>query len=265
MSGPEPIYTTNNCKAAYQLNWSLSVFWREPPPEPAEWIEGLKGATEPDGVRILEHRIKGPRTSQFLLSTTPAISPREIIRSVKARLQVMLRASVPKAFHRNYSIYSVGSAKREAIENYLESQLEHHPMADPRVQARLEQYQIDCPEADLSRPRRTSHGEFIHNLHLVLVNDGRWRDVEHERLRRIRDMIVGTARKKGHLPAKARILADHIHLTLGCGIEDAPVEVATGYLNNLAYAQEMRPVYQFGFFVGTFGNYDLGAIRQALE
>ena len=265
MSVPEPIYTTNNCKAAYQLNWSLSVFWREPPPEPADWVEDLKQATEPDGVRLLEHRIREPRTSQFLLSTAPAISPREVIRSVKARLQVLVRVSIPKAFQRNYSIYSVGSAKREAIENYLETQLAHHPMAAPRAHERLEQYQIDCPEANLSRPQRTSHGEFIYNLHLVLVNDGRWRNVEHERLCRVRDMVVATARKKGHLLGKARVLADHIHLMLACGIADSPMEVALAYLNNLAFAQEMRPVYQFGLFVGTFGNYDLGAIRQALE
>ena len=29
MAVPTPIYTTENSKAAYQLNWSLALFWRE--------------------------------------------------------------------------------------------------------------------------------------------------------------------------------------------------------------------------------------------
>jgi len=43
---------------------------------------------------------------------------------------------------------------------------------------------------------------------------------------------------------------------------ESPLEVAVGYLNNLAYAQGMKRVYQYGFYVGTFGEYDLGAIRK---
>jgi hypothetical protein len=53
-------------------------------------------------------------------------------------------------------------------------------------------------------------------------------------------------------------------LELGCGLEDSPLEVALSYVNNLAYTQGMKPVYQFGFYVGTFGEYDLGAIRRHL-
>ena len=68
----------------------------------------------------------------------------------------------------------------------------------------------------------------------------------------------------GHLLARAGILSDHVHLALGCGIEESPLQVALGYLNNLAYAQGMTAVYQFGFYVGTFGEYDWGAIRRHL-
>lgn len=56
-----------------------------------------------------------------------------------------------------------------------------------------------------------------------------------------------------------------MHLVLGCNLTDSPVEVVLGYLNNLAHAQGMRRVYQYGYFVGTVGEYDLGAIRQSLE
>ncbi len=32
-------------------------------------------------------------------------------------------------------------------------------------------------------------------------------------------------------------------------------------MNNLAYAAGMKPIVPFGFYVGTFGEYDLGAMR----
>ena len=57
----------------------------------------------------------------------------------------------------------------------------------------------------------------------------------------------------------AGILADHVHLVLGCAIQVAPDEVVLGFLNNLAFVQGMRPIYQFGGFVGTVGEYTTNA------
>jgi hypothetical protein len=59
----------------------------------------------------------------------------------------------------------------------------------------------------------------------------------------------------------AGILPDHVHLALGCPIDVAPIDVALGFLNNLAFVHEMRPVFQFGAFIGTFGEYDSGAVK----
>jgi len=42
------------------------------------------------------------------------------------------------------------------------------------------------------------------------------------------------------------------------------MDVALGYMNNIAYGYGMVPLFQSGFYAGTFGEYDLGAIRQAL-
>jgi hypothetical protein len=39
-----------------------------------------------------------------------------------------------------------------------------------------------------------------------------------------------------------------------------PGEVALSYMNNLAYAQGMSEVFRYSYFVGTFGEYDLGVI-----
>src|SRR5262245_803592 len=103
----EPIYTADNCRFAYQLNWSLAVFTTGVLAEAAEWLDPLKAAVEADGVRILEHRLKDDRAHQFLLSTKPHVSPAQTIRSVKGRLQYLLRSQSPKALRRNYHIHSI--------------------------------------------------------------------------------------------------------------------------------------------------------------
>src|SRR5437879_2946432 len=118
MSGPTPHYTASNCTLAYRLYWSLAVFWNQPGPDADCWLAALKDAVEPDGVRILGHRFKTPEISQFLLSTKPHVAPAAAIRSVKGRLQYLVRARQPKAFHRNYALHSVGAVSRPVIEKY---------------------------------------------------------------------------------------------------------------------------------------------------
>jgi hypothetical protein len=52
---------------------------------------------------------------------------------------------------------------------------------------------------------------------------------------------------------------------MGCGLNESPEEAALSYLNNLAHVEGMRPVYQYGYYVGTFGEYDLNAVRRRLR
>ena len=44
---------------------------------------------------------------------------------------------------------------------------------------------------------------------------------------------------------------------LGCNVTESPAEVALSYMNNLAWTAGMKRVFGFGFYVGTFGEYDL--------
>jgi hypothetical protein len=180
MLPPQPLYTATNCKPAYQLRWSLAVFWNTPAAEPTGWLATLQKAVEPDGVRILEHRFTAPQVSQFFLSTTPAVAPAQVVRSVKGRLQYLVRRSQPKAFRGNYSIKSIGSVTRDVVEGYIARQPNHHPMADQRVQERLLAYQIEDSAVDLGKMRYSSHGQYAYNLHLVLVNEGRWHEIRDE-------------------------------------------------------------------------------------
>lgn len=259
-----PLYTPANCQAAYELRWSLSLFATTALPDPGNWLADLQDVVERDGVRVLEHHFREPTTHQFLLSTKPFVAPPQIVKSVKGRLQHRLRHGHPDVFRRNFDLSSVGESRRTTIEAYVANQLGYHRMADERIQAMLATFQLAFPQSDLSQPQFSSHGRYFYNLHLVIVNDRRYCDVNEQRLQRTSEMVVGVARQKGHLLSRAAILPDHLHLTLGGNIHQSPEKIALGFLNNLAFAHGMRAVFQQGYFIGTFGEYDLGAIRQAL-
>ncbi len=257
---PDPIYTADNCREpAYQLNWSYSLFWHAAPQD-AAWLEPLQAAAEGDGIRILQHEFGDKLVSQFLVSTRPDVAPQFIAQRLKGRLQHLVRATAPTAFQRNYSIRSVGSANRATIDGYLKGQLEHHPSADGRVTEKLQRHQIHNSDVDLAQPSHTSHAIYWYNLHVVFVNDGRYREIHDEPLQILHDMIVKVSVAKSHGLSRAAILPDHIHLALRCKIDESPETVALSYLNNLAFALGMKRVFRLGYYVGTFGEYDLGAI-----
>jgi hypothetical protein len=261
---PDPIYTVENTRIAFELRWSVTLFWKQPAPPADSWLALLQKATEADGVRVLEHRFPSDILSQFLISTKPHVAPAQCLRSVKGRLQHLVRADLPKAFRRTYSICSVGTANQNAIETYVASQLQNHPMADPRIEAMLLPYQFADDLLNLGTPRRSSHGEFVYNLQFVVVNQQRFAEVRDDYLRGAFEMLRAAASKNGHLLSRIGLLADHMHWTVGCDIEESPLEVGLSYLNNLAYAREMRPVFQYGFYTGTFGPYDMNAVRRKL-
>ena len=172
---------------------------------------------------------------------------------------------MPKAFQRNYGLRSVGSTRRDKLEDYLASQLGHHPMADSRVTERLARFQINDPRVDLSRARRTSHARYWYNLHIVIVNDGRHMESREDVLYEMQQMIINSARAKDHWLSRAAIVPDHVHLAVGCKLEEAPSDVALAYLNNLAYARGMTEVFRYGYYVGTFSEYDLRVIPRPDE
>ena len=85
-------------------------------------------------------------------------------------------------------------------------------------------------------------------------------EIDEGVLNKVRHTIIGIAAKKGYTLAVAGILLDHVHLLLACSFDDTPENVALGFLNNLAYAQGIKPMYQAGAYVGTVGEYTFGAL-----
>jgi len=264
MSQPVPTYTEQNCTFSCPLQWGVSAFWREDAAGD-DWLRELTGAVEPDGIRILSHRLSQPTVSQFFVSSRPEVAPLSIVQRIKGRLQHLLRSSRPKAWKGNYAVRSIGKVTRETVADYIRSQIGHHEFADPRFAERLRSYQIENPAIDLAQPQRTSHGLYWYNLHVVMVRRDRetaWQDTE---LRATREMIVAAAKAKGYLLSRAGILPDHVHLLLGCPIEESPQTIVLGYLNNLAFAVGMKAAFQFGAFVGTVGEYTNQAITHGGE
>lgn len=257
---PDPIYTPATCpEPAYQLDWSYSLFWRTTLTE-FKWLDELKRLNQKDHIRILQHEFREPNVSKFLISTRPTVAPLLIAQRVKGRLQHLIRGTDKSPFRRNYGLRSVGSTRRDRLEQYLATQVDHHPMADARVTERLKAYQIDRPEVSLSRPRRTSHAQYWYNLHIVLVSDGRYMELRDSVLRGLREMILRVVAAKEHWLSRAAILPDHVHMTVGCRLAESPEDVVLSYMNNLAYTCGMKAVFRFGYYVGTFSEYDLGVI-----
>jgi REP element-mobilizing transposase RayT len=256
----EPLYTPKNTTPAYQLNWGLTIFWRAAPVPEDRWLADLQQATEADGVRVIKHRIATGDASQFLLSTKPHVSPVELIRSVKGRLQHLIQGQVSRALQRNYCLRSIGSARRSVVEDYVAGQLGHHRMADPRAQQCLAGLQKRSPSVDLAKPCFSSHGEHWYNPHAVLVNDERRTEIREPVLAALSEMIDRVASKHGDRLSRVGLFADHVHMTMGCPIERSPEDVALAYLNNCAYAVGLKPVFRFGYYVGTIGEYDRGAV-----
>jgi REP element-mobilizing transposase RayT len=261
---PEPLYTPANCRIAYQLHWSLTLFAAHPWPPQEIWWQPLAESVEPDGIRLLDFQQMEPATGQLFISSRPEASPANIIRSIKGRLQYLLKASLPQFWRRHYSITSIGDANNDVLEGYVSRQVEHHPMADPRVVKRLNQHQFHDPAVDLTELRASAHGRFSHSLHLVLENTDHLHDTSEEWLATTREMLIAACHKKGWLLARLGLVSNHLHILAGCDIAETPSDIALSLMNNLAFAHGMKRVFEHSFYLGTFGPYDHGAIRHRL-
>jgi len=238
-----PIYTADNCTFCAPLEWGLSVFWRTLTSD-SSWFADLQNATEADDLRILGHRFAKPGVSQFTVSTKPGTAPVFLVQRVKGRLQYLVRQTIPKALRANYGLRSFGRVTRETTENYVANQLDHHSMADERVQAMLGRYQIVDDDVDLSQPRQTSQGRYWYNLHLVLVHRDRWAEVREEVIRKLRDMVLRVCKQKGYALSRGGLLTDHMHLALGCPLEVSTRGVASGGCSRLLEQSGLRPRHE---------------------
>ncbi|MFO0087757.1 MAG: hypothetical protein ACK52L_17970 [Pirellula sp.] len=261
-SAPKPIYLLENTKFAFQLRWGITVFWATPIDE-SLWIDKLRSTLEADNIRILSWRRLASEATQFVVSTTPTSSPSFIIHRLKGRLHYATKSYASKALRSHYAIRSFGTQEREIVENYIQGQTNHHRMATTKAQSIFEALRYQDDSIDLARERTTSHGTYWYNLHVVLVHAERWCDVKQSRLERVQQVLLQSGKNKSWEISRSSILADHLHVALGCGFDESPDSIALSMMNNVAWVYEMKPILQFSSFVGTFGEYDHRVIQGA--
>jgi hypothetical protein len=178
-------------------------------------------------------------------------------------MQAAIRRELPRAFRRNYRLESTGAANVEQTLDYIASQPLRHQADTPLAQHQIADRQLCDPEVDLTAIRYSAHGQFIHNLHLTVELPPDACKFDIAALDVVRQMLRKMCSKHSWSLGHAGLVADHIHLGLGCGIDEAPQDVALAVLNNLAFAFGMRPLFRFSYYVGTFGPFNRGAICHA--
>jgi REP element-mobilizing transposase RayT len=151
------------------------------------------------------------------------------------------------------------------LQGYVARQVQHHPMADPRIIERFTDLQFHNPQILLDELRASGHARSLYNLHLVFETADHLHDVSEEWLRTNRSKFTAICGRKGWRLSRLAQVSNHMHALVGCDIAESPCAVALSLLNNLAYAHGMKPVFEYSFYVGTFGNYDHNAIRMKLE
>jgi REP element-mobilizing transposase RayT len=266
----QPIYKTEDLKPSYKLRygwtgWPSTGALPDPPSQQSGFWHELDELWETDGLRRLEAKWT-PKLIQLTCSVQPEVSPTLFTSRVKGRLQHALRKiGTPIRFSRKLAFRAIGDNTREDVERYIEKQIDREPFADERFRELMRQFTVVNSDINLSEPTETHSGRYWYNLHLVLVTQRRHRIVDVGRLATVRDMCLRIAQKKGHGLSRLAVAPDHVHMSLRGAIERSPAEIAFAYLNNLAYALGQNAIWQFGYYIGTFSEYDMHAVRRGSD
>ena len=260
----ETLYTAHNLRPTFVLHYDWTG-WPTAgtllPPQSVAVAREIAPLWEKDGLRLLEPHATAEMV-QILFSVTPQVSPTFFCMRVKGRLQHALRKSgAPVNFSRKVSFRSLGENTSDVVENYIRGQVGKGDFADPRFREIMRQFTIVCDDVRLAEPSESNSGRYWYDLHLVLVVAGRFRITAPEQLGRIRDAALAAAGEGGNRIAALSVMPDHVHMALRGNIERSPEEIALAFQNGLARSAGCR-VWQDGFYVGTFSEYDLDVIRR---
>jgi len=259
----EKLYNPIDLKPAYQLRygwsaWPSSIFPKSPD---EQLLQQLSQEWEKDGIRPLEWSWSD-ELIQCTFSTKPDISPMFVAARAKGRLEHVWRTGENQRvkFSRKVGIRSIGDTTRQTVEAYIMNQVANATFADPAFESLMQRF-TQCDSAvDLLQPTQTNSGRYWYNLHLVLVTDGRYRVVDEGRLGVVSDSCFQIARKKDYGISVLSAMPDHLHIALRGAIDHSPQEIALTFMNNLAYKLGDR-LWSENYYVGTFGEYDMGAVR----
>ena len=220
---PEPLYTADNCRIAYQLHWSLTLFAR-----------AGRGRTKPSG----GNRCNKPsnetafafsnssRRNRKLASclSVASLRPRRRISSGRSKDgSNTLSAKLSRSF-------GGGITRSPASATLTMSHCRPTSAARCSTTPRL------IHGLRISRRRHNSsirtsilpgcgqcNGRFTHSLHLVLENAGRLCDSREEWLAASLAMVSEACGKKGWLLSRLGLVGNHLHVLAGCDVAHARV------------------------------------------
>jgi len=226
------------------------------------FLDTLSRAWQADNLHLLEHCWR-PEAIQLTFSSMPDVSPVFFAARVKGRLQHALRQQGhPARFSRKLTVRSIGHNTTAEVEAYVRQQTDRSDHADERWHDKLKAHVVTNEQVDLTRPVETRSGRYWYNLHMVLAAAGRYRIGDEQTLATIGRTCQSIAEKKGYGLAETAIMPDHLHIALRGNIEHSPQEIVLSFQNNLAYCLGQKRIWQETYYVGTFGEYTMGAVRR---
>ena len=251
MAASPPLYSRVNCLFAYQLHWTLLLYWRYKVSD-AKWWSGVQRQAAEDGIQLVRHGFVRPGLSQIELSSTPNLSPLSVIHKLQHHIRDYVNPEIPNAILDRFHLRSVGWMTRQAVERVLQGKCERNHPADKEFDSRWRNVQLPQP-FDLSLSQRDGQGIYSYNLHIVLEYDEEQMQKHRSFVSLAHREILQVSRRRRLRLSRAAILSDHIDLVLGCPIRTAPVSVALCFMNDLANACLRDPMFSYSAFVATLG------------
>jgi REP element-mobilizing transposase RayT len=262
---PTPIYNIQNLQPAFHLRYTWTgwptdgTHFPEQPDEP--FFQELDKAWAIDYLKRISTRWSADEV-QLAFSTTPSVSPTLFVARAKGRLQHALRlAGTPVKFSRKVSFRSIGDNHTADVEGYIAQQVDKEQFVDPRFAVMLKRFTVIDESVTLDQPSESNSGRYWYNLHVVLVVADRARFRNEADFEKLDRALAGTAAKHGYQLAVRAWMPDHVHIALRGNITESPEEIALAIMNNTAYAMGQNAIWQWGFYAGTFSEYDVRALR----
>jgi REP element-mobilizing transposase RayT len=81
-------------------------------------------------------------------------------------------------------------------------------------------------------------------------------------LQQLLEAFLRIAAKKKHAVARLAVMPDHLHAMLRPQFSESPLEMVFAYQNNLAHMLRQGRIWSDGYYVGTFGEYSMAAVRK---
>lgn len=262
---PRALYDPTSASPAYHLRYTWTG-WPSGKPftsQPNSVLDETSSLWEQDGLRLLEHRWTEDKV-QLAFSVKPNVSPLFLATRAKGRLDHAVRSSgLAMPLSRKLAVRSVGNNTRQEVERYIQVQVGAERFVDPSFAAQLHPLQYSDPAVDLCQPSASARGRYWYNLHVVLVVAERFRIADLTLLRRIRDVSLKVAAKKGYFVSRLAVMPDHLHLALRPDFQHSPNDVVFAFQNNLAFALAQQRLWLWcdNFYAGTFGEYTFDAVR----